>query len=184
MHNRTPACTGPYWNRTTHEHKPQRVDTHTRIPCDCSLGTARHSQAVERAVTVWDRRVQSADREARQSNPDIKGPISNSAGRIHAKNKEIKRPSKGMNTHKHTHGQHFQCWLKSAFEVQQLCSSNLRGILLIRRAEEMQDSLDRVFFTSNTASNYCCRMKINNTAIEQKQGLQLLYIHKLPNENS
>lgn len=40
------------------------------------------------------------------------------------------------NTHTHTLlQQHFQCWLNLAFEVPQLCSSNLKGILPIRIAE-------------------------------------------------
>lgn len=114
---------------TTHSH------THTHNYCATAAlarpGTTKH-QSMRSILDQW---VQGTDREARQSKADIKGTISNSAGRIH-KNKPSK--SRDAHTHRQTQGwfqQHFQCWLNFPFEVQQLWSSNLRAILLIRRAE-------------------------------------------------
>lgn len=103
-----------------HEHTHKHTNT-----AICSNGATRHNQAPHCAVN-W---LEGADIEGSQSKPDIKSPISNSRGRIHKKR---------LQKHTHTHTllqQHFQCWLNLAFEVPQLCSSNLKGILPIRIAE-------------------------------------------------
>lgn len=111
------------------EHKPQTIDTHT-----ARLQPWHHQAQPSTRVcvqSILDQWVQSADRDGRQSKPDIKGHISNSRGRIHKKTAFKKHTGSLSLTHTHTQGlfqQHFQCWLNFAFEVQQLCSSNLRGI--------------------------------------------------------
>lgn len=131
-----------YGHASSMQKKPRKSSnhnslTHTHNYCATAAlarpGTTKH-QSMRSILDQW---VQGTDREARQSKADIKGTISNNAGRIH-KNK----PSKSRDAHTHTHTQtqgwfqqHFQCWLNFPFEVQQLWSSNLRAILLIRRAE-------------------------------------------------
>lgn len=72
--------------------------THTHNYCATAAlarpGTTKH-QSMRSILDQW---VQGTDREARQSKADIKGTISNNAGRIH-KNK----PSKSRDAHTHTH---------------------------------------------------------------------------------
>lgn len=81
---------------TTQEFKPQLTHTHTHNYCATAAlarpGTTKH-QSMRSILDQW---VQGTDREARQSKADIKGTISNNAGRIH-KNK----PSKSRDTHTH-----------------------------------------------------------------------------------